>query len=347
MIWEIIDSILRITVYSPMAVSNGNLIANSLKITLLAGLGIAGVLTVLIWKKNLASRVTYIRLVVQMVAFAAFFYLFTFNFAFLYLLIAILAVTIVLGRLYCGWLCPFGFVMDLEVIAKKAFKIRYRILPDKLNKILHQSRYIILMVFLLLPIALWLINPPPGLKFGEIMAQLLAGPFLPYGILIAPMMPFVAPWTTGTISVFTINLTFPYVSEFVVFIGHNIWQVFAVVFVGLTLVGSFFVRRIWCRFCPTGASLAVVNRFKGFTWAPLLHIEKDEQKCTKCGICKRVCQSQVPDVYEQKGGKITTSMCMLCLRCAEMCPYEDALKVKLGNKTVFKSRNWLEPSTCE
>jgi hypothetical protein len=30
-----------------------------------------------------------------------------------------------------------------------------------------------------------------------------------------------------------------------------------------------------------------------------------------------------------------------------MCPYEDALKVKLGNKTVFKSRNWLEPSSSE
>ena len=193
MIWEIIDSILRTTVYSPMAVSNGNLISNTLKITVLAGLGVAGVLAVLIWKKNLATRVTYIRLVAQMVAFAAFFYLFTFNFAFLYLLIAIFAVTIVLGRLYCGWLCPFGFVMDLESMARKAFKIRYRILPDKLNKILHQSRYVVLLVFLLLPIALWLSNPPPGLKFGEMMVQLLAGPFLPYGILIAPMMPFVAP----------------------------------------------------------------------------------------------------------------------------------------------------------
>jgi hypothetical protein len=31
----------------------------------------------------------------------------------------------------------------------------------------------------------------------------------------------------------------------------------------------------------------------------------------------------------------------------EMCPYEDALKLKLGSKTVFRSRNWLEPSTSE
>ena len=110
---------------------------------------------------------------------------------------------------------------------------------------------------------------------------------------------------------------------------------------------SFFVRRVWCRFCPTGSSIAVVNRFKGFKWAPLLHLDKDEEKCTKCGICKRVCPVQVTEVYEQKGGKINTSMCMLCTRCVEMCPYEDCLKVKFGGKTVFKSRNWLEPSTIE
>jgi ferredoxin-type protein NapH len=94
-------------------------------------------------------------------------------------------------------------------------------------------------------------------------------------------------------------------------------------------------------------SLAVLNRFRGFKWAPALHIDKNEEKCTKCGICKRVCPVQVTEVYEQKGGKIDTSMCMLCMRCVEMCPYEGCLKVNLGGKTVFKSRNWLEPSTIE
>jgi len=345
--WEIIGEIQRITVFSPLAVSHGNLALNLFKIVALAAFGAAGVLAILIWNKNLTTKVTHIRLVVQIVSFAAFFYLFTFLFSFLYLLIIVFAVTIVLGRLFCGWFCPFGFLMDLEAMARKAFKIRYRLLPDKLNRILHQSRYYILLFFLLLPTVLWLSNPPGSLRFAELMASLLGGPFAPYGILIAPMMPFIVPWKSGAISVFTINLTYPYVSEFVVFIRQNLWQVSAVAFVGLMLAGSFFVRRFWCRFCPTGASLAVVNRFKGLKWAPLLHLDKDEKKCTKCGVCKRVCSSQVTDVYEQKGGKINTSMCMLCLRCAEICPYEDALKLKFGNKTVFKSRNWLEPATSK
>ena len=156
----------------------------------------------------------------------------------------------------------------------------------------------------------------------------------------------VVPWK-GTLVVGGVNFSYPYIQEFLTYLGQNIGQVIAIGFVAVTLAGSYVYRRAWCRFCPTGASLSVMNRFKGFKWAPMLHIEKNEEKCTKCGVCKRVCQVQVAEVYEQKGGRINTSMCMLCMRCAEMCPYEDALRIKFGNKTLFKSRNWLEPSASE
>jgi NAD-dependent dihydropyrimidine dehydrogenase PreA subunit len=111
------------------------------------------------------------------------------------------------------------------------------------------------------------------------------------------------------------------------------------------LVSGFFYRRFWCRFCPTGVSLAVVNRFRGLRWMPLFHLNKVEEKCTKCGICERVCPVQVAQVYEKKGGMISTSMCNACLRCLEMCPYEGCLTFDVGGKTIVKSRNWLEPFT--
>ena len=57
--------------------------------------------------------------------------------------------------------------------------------------------------------------------------------------------------------------------------------------------------------------------------------------------------ARVTDVYEKKGGTVAPSMCMNCFRCVEMCPYESCLKVNVGSKTVFKSRNWLEPSKSE
>jgi polyferredoxin len=325
---------------------NWEIIGDLLRLTALGGLGVAGVLATLIWKKNKSTRVTFLRFVIQAVSFAALFYLFSYPFSFLYLLIIIFAITLFLGRFYCGWLCPFGLIMDIETLVRKALKIRNRILPDKLNKALHQSRYAILLFFLFVPVALWLLDPPPNLDFAVLMAQLLSGPFRPYSILMDPLIPFIVPWS-GQIVLNNINFSYPYAENIIAYLGQNIGQAFLVAFVSLTLAGGFLVKRIWCRFCPTGMSLSIVNRFKGFKWAPLFHINKDEEKCTKCGVCKRVCPVQVTEVYEQKGGKIKTSQCMVCARCAEMCPYEGTLRVKLGSKTLFKSRNWLEPAKSD
>ncbi len=323
------------------------LIGEILKLTVLAGLAIAGILVILIWKKGLATKVTYLRFLIQVVSMVAVFYLFTYPIWQLIVLIVILVMPIVLGRFFCGWLCPFGLYMDAITLIRKAFKVRYRNLPEKLNKFLHNFRYVLLLFFLIVPFILSLIDPPPSLDSATLMALLFAGPFRPLGVLLGPVIPLIVPWV-GPLEIGGVYFSYPYVQEVIFYSNEVFSEVFvtitALTFVALTVVGSFFVRRVWCRFCPTGSSIAILNRLKGFKWAPVLHLDKDEEKCTKCGICKRVCPVQVTEVYEQKGGKIMTSMCMLCTRCVEMCPYEDCLKVELGGKTIFKSRNWLEPS---
>jgi len=323
----------------------GELIGSILSLLIIAGLGAAGVLSVIIWSKNRVSRVTSLRFVIQAVGSATFFFLFSIkpSIPLLYILIAWFAATLILGRFLCGWVCPFAFIMDIESVVRKSLKIRYRILPDKLNMALHKGKYLILAAFLLLPIGLWIINPPPSTEAAIMMVQVLSGPFRPYSIIVDPLTPFVVPWT-GQLVVGGINFSYPYLGNITSLIEATPGQIFAIAFVAITLIGAFFVRRVWCRFCPAGASIAALNQVKAFKKVPLLYIEKDEEKCTKCGVCKRVCLVQVNDVYEQKGGKIGTSQCMLCTRCVEMCPYEDALKVKIGNKSVFNSRNWLEPS---
>jgi ferredoxin-type protein NapH len=322
------------------------LVAELLKLTALAALAMAGILVILIWKKNRTTKVTYLKFFVQAVSFVAIFYLFTYSVRPLFILAVILIMPLVMGRFFCGWLCPFGFYMDVLTVIRKTLKIRYRNFPDKFNKFLHNFRYVLVFFFLILPIILILIEPPSTLSLFSLMALLFAGPFEHLGILLGPMVPLIVPWT-GPLEIGGLYFSFPYVQEVIKYSGENFATINALIFLALTVVGSFLFRRVWCRFCPTGSSIAVVNRFKGFKWAPMLHLDKDETKCTKCGICKRVCPVQVTEVYEQKGGKIKTSMCMLCLRCVEMCPYEDCLKVNLGGKTVFKSRNWLEPSEVE
>src|SRR5450756_38715 len=89
---------------------NWEIIGDLLRLTVLAGLGGAGILAILIWKKNLATRVTFLRFVIQAVSFAAMFYVFSYSIPLLYVLIVIFAMTLFVGRVYCGWLCPFALI---------------------------------------------------------------------------------------------------------------------------------------------------------------------------------------------------------------------------------------------
>jgi formate hydrogenlyase subunit 6/NADH:ubiquinone oxidoreductase subunit I len=40
-----------------------------------------------------------------------------------------------------------------------------------------------------------------------------------------------------------------------------------------------------------------------------------------------------------------TSMCTLCLRCVEMCPSEGCLSLRVADRTILQSGNWLQPQT--
>lgn len=313
-------------------------ISEILKLTVFAGLTLAGVLAILIWKKDLKTKVTYLRFFIQAAAMVAFYLIFSYTNQLLLLLAAIFLLSILMGRFFCGWLCPFGLYMDLVAVIRKAFKIPYWNLPERLNRLLNKLRYILLIFFICLPFMLERIEP-----WQWSLAQFLVGPFKPISVLLSPMEPLVIPWES-TIKLYGVNLSYPYASVIAFYSGENFAVTAIFLFIALTLASSFVVRRFWCRFCPTGASFSVLNRFKIFSWIPLLRLNKVEEKCTKCGICKRVCPAQVTEVYEQKGGDMKTSMCMLCLRCVEMCPYEDCLKLNMAGRTLFKSRNWLEPS---
>jgi polyferredoxin len=122
-----------------------------LKLAVLGGLALAGILTILIWKKNLATKVTYMRFIVQVTAVVAVFYLFTYTVWQLVVLAVILIMPLILGRFFCGWLCPFALYMDIITLVRKTAKVRYRNLPDRLNRLLHNFRYVLLLFFILVP----------------------------------------------------------------------------------------------------------------------------------------------------------------------------------------------------
>lgn len=321
--------------------------ADVLTLIMAVGLTLAGILVILIWKKNLTRKVSYLRLFIQVASLVGIFYSFTMSLWLSMFLIAIFVATIFSGRFFCGWICPFGLYMDLIAMLRKKLGVRYWNLPDNINKYLHGLRYVIAAVILISPLFLGALEITPQ---SGIYALFLREDFRPLNILLSPLEPLIVPWS-GVIApagLYDWSFSYPYARDIMAYINSPPFtSIIIYIFIALTLASTFTMRRFWCRFCPTGISIGALNRFKVFEKIPLLRLNKVEEKCTKCGICKRVCPVQVTEVYDQKGGDIHTSMCLNCMRCVEMCPYEGCLKVNFAGKTAFKSRNWLEPAKTE
>ncbi|MGZ4850983.1 MAG: 4Fe-4S binding protein [Candidatus Bathyarchaeia archaeon] len=255
----------------------------------------------------------------------------------------IIFAAVLLGRVFCGWVCPFGLYVDLMTRLRRALRIKRRNVSDKFNDRFHQIGYLILALIVILSVvfasqAIAGTQIVPGTQKGGFVWNYFSSPFCQ----VCPMKPFCIltyvglgimqpDWVTQTTSGQFFQL------------GFYLTSINLIVLAVVT-AAAFFFRRSWCKICPLGALMAVFNRFPPFKWISGVHLNKTEEKCKKCGICKRVCPTQVKEVYEQKSGDVASSQCIWCLRCVEMCPYEDCLQFKFAGKSIFKSRNWLNNS---
>jgi ferredoxin len=255
--------------------------------------------------------------------------------------------SLILGRLFCGWLCPFGLYMDVLTRIRKSTKMKHFSFSEKTNTMLGQSRYIIIAVFLILSVifasyAIFGAQLIPGTRPGGPQgaeAGIVSNLNEPF-CLVCPMRPLcvLIECTIG-------SMKFSYVSQIIYgplgITGGYITSLNIIVLIAVTVLALAY-RRFWCRICPLGALTGLFSTFTPFKQIALTRLVKDEQKCTKCGVCKRVCPTQATKVFDKKEGDVTESRCILCTRCIEICPYEEALSLKFAGKTIMKSRNWLE-----
>jgi ferredoxin-type protein NapH len=260
----------------------------------------------------------------------------------------VVAASVVLGRLFCGWLCPFGLYQDILTRLRKALKIRHLNLSDKTNQMLGQSRYIIIAFTLIFSVILssyaifgFQILPastipggPAGNDVG--IVGLINEPFC----LACPMRPLCI-LVEGGLGAMKLS----YVTQITYgpfwIAGQYLTSVNLAILIAITILALAY-RRFFCRICPLGAITGFFSSFTPFKQLSLTKLQKNESKCTKCGVCKRVCPTGATDVYEKKGGDVTESRCILCGRCVEVCSYKDALNLKFAGKTVMRSRNWLQ-----
>lgn len=105
--------------------------------------------------------------------------------------------------------------------------------------------------------------------------------------------------------------------------GGSLWLFVAF---GVFAVDAFLGDRLICsKICPLGALYALIGRFA------MIRIEHDSQNCTKCMKCRTICpETQVLKIIGKESGLITSSECISCGRCIEVCE-DNALKFSIRN----------------
>lgn len=161
----------------------------------------------------------------------------------------LLALGLILGRSFCGWVCPLGTLMDL--VQPLAFWHRKRRpgpsrAGDRRNS---RLRYLLLVVVL----------------SGSLLSIKLLG-------LVDPLVIFSRAATAAVVNLLGSQQT----------LERGGLTYFSLLFVAI-LALELWQPRFWCRhLCPQGALLSLATRFS------LLN-RRVSAACSNCGLCKRVC----------------------------------------------------------
>ncbi len=222
--------------------------------------------------------------------------------AFAFSLITI-AVTVVLGRVFCGWVCPLGSVHQAASWALKKLRI---LKPERDEKASLAPKYYVLTAVVAASV------------FGVALAGLLT-PFSfltrSFAVAVFPGIAYTlgalnglfygAGWMAGgralnqLLTNWTLNATFG--------LGFAMGAIFL-----LALALNARKERFWCRYvCPTGAFLGLLARWN------VLKVRIDPERCTKCGLCSQNCPTQARP-YPNEQWKATE--CVGCQTCAAICP---------------------------
>jgi MauM/NapG family ferredoxin protein len=216
-----------------------------------------------------------------------------------------IGLTILFGRVWCGWLCPLGTTLD--IFHPRRWKNKQPAFGESPRAIKH---------FLLIGIltsamlgSLWLMFLDPVTIMIRSLTEaaypafdriVLAGESALYGI----------PALRGSISAldrFLRSALLPADPAFTA--GGVLIAAFLIGIIALNLLAP----RFWCRYlCPLGSLLGLTGKLAIF------RREVNAAACTDCGSCARVCPTGT--IRPEQGNASDPAECTMCLECVAACP---------------------------
>lgn len=226
--------------------------------------------------------------------------------------LAVLALTLLFGRVFCSTVCPLGTLQDLIIRLARRPQRRGR------RPFHYQHPHRLLRYGLLLAVAATAIGGS-GLLLGQL------DPFSHFGRILALLVrPLViagnnltgrAFETLGSYAVAPVELMFAP------------WQAVLGPILLLTLLLWMAGRhgRLFCNsLCPVGALLGMVSRFA------VLRIGIDRERCTLCASCALHCKAGCIHIKDQR---IDFERCVACFDCVAACPESG-----IGYRPFWKER---------
>jgi polyferredoxin len=227
------------------------------------------------------------------------------SFYWLALPIVIIAVTLLHGPVFCGWICPTGSLQDISGWIRKHLPRRSRALSRKQLLALAgaSAGFITLLIWL---------GAKKKLFIEDSSLHWAATLLLLCCLVLAGVIDDIPTRRLRWLSlaaIFTTAVSHMVVTSPVHFAFTSRDDPASALTTLVILVAGTFVARSWCRYlCPWGQFVGFLHRFSR------LRILLDASKCNQCGVCDSHC-----DVAAIEKGIIRTAHCQFCHACVDHC----------------------------
>lgn len=211
------------------------------------------------------------------------------------IVVALIALTLLLGRVYCSVICPLGVFQDIiSWIVDKRKKNRFQYSPE-----VKWLRYGTLGLFILTMVT----------GFNSI--AILIAPYSIYGRIASSFFAPLYQWVNNGLAYLAER------ADSYIFYETSTWlrSLPTMIIAGITLVIIIVLAwrsgRTYCNtICPVGTILGFLSQYS------FLKLQIDTSKCNSCGLCARNCRASCINAKEHT---IDNNRCVVCMDCIDKC----------------------------